>query len=247
MDPLQWCWRYYLCQAIEKVGFDQGWGAIREQVRILSQAFQKTDFTLNDTQCHLFYLQMLAEFGDFRSFSDELTPPSPEILAKITRMRRSELRHELIMTNNQMRYNNYILKHHGQPITRPDLKWRRIESTGEITEEPGFLVHIVAQCRLAEWYKLLPQEGKGPYGLKNMSMDAIMSRCIAGVVRTPMELMRDIFHFIVNVSLGKVSPGEQAALAQLREFAVEKLGPFLENDATWAKVRCFIEETGDED
>jgi hypothetical protein len=247
MDPLQWSWRYYLCQSIQKVGFEQGWGVIREHVKFLSQAFLGKDFPLTDSQCHLFYLQMLAEFGDFRSFSDPLEPPSPEILKKITRMRRSELRHELIMINTQVRYNNYILKHHGQPITKPELHWRRSQPRTEVSDEPGFLVHLIMQCKNADWAKALPGDGKGPYGLKNMTLDTILSRCVAGVVRTPMELMRDIFHYIVNTSLGKLQEPEVTALNVMRDYFVEKLRPHLQKEIAWERVGAFVQGTADDE
>jgi hypothetical protein len=58
---------------------------------------------------------MVAEFGDFRHFPDPVTPPSPEIREKITKMRHAELRHDLIIAKNRLRYNNYILEHHNAP------------------------------------------------------------------------------------------------------------------------------------
>jgi hypothetical protein len=95
---LNWSFRFYLCQAIERLGFKQGWQPIIEHGNLLCATFQKGILAVNDRQCHLFYLQLLAEFGDFHRFCDPLTPPSPEIKSKIARMRRSELRHELMLT-----------------------------------------------------------------------------------------------------------------------------------------------------
>jgi len=123
---MNWAARYYLVKAIEKAGFENGWVPIIEKINLLCQTLQRTKFQANEKQCHLFYLQMLAEFGDFRRFSDPLTAPSPEIKAKIERMRRSELRHDLLITNNQMRYNNYILHHHRHAlVTSQGLTWKR--------------------------------------------------------------------------------------------------------------------------
>jgi hypothetical protein len=242
MDPLNWSFRFYMCEAIDKLGFGQGWQPIIDYIHTLCSTLQNSTFNVTEHQCHLFYLQILAEFGDFRHFSDPLAPPSDEIKEKIIKMRRSELRHELILTNTQIRYNNYILKHHSaQPIKPEKMNWIRFQSQQEEFQESGVLAKILLRARTAEWFRNLPTNGKGPNGLKEMTIDVIFSRCLSGIVSTPMEVVRDVFHLIVNLSMAVLSEKEKVALTMMKNYFLEELRPLLEGDPLWAKVGPFVE------
>ena len=261
MDPLNWSFRYYLIKAIEKVGFENGWKPIIEKVDLLTKTLLKVPFSLEPEKCHLFYLQMLAEFGDFRRFSDPLTEPSQEIKDKIKRMRRAQLRHDLLITNNSLRYNNYILHHHNEKFTSSGaMKWTRFaEPEHEDKGHEGFLAQICARARTQDWAANLPKvgkvgvkdskgalDGKGAIGLKDMSLDALLARCISGVIATPMELMRDVFHLIVNLEMEPPTEREKAAIEAMRSYFIGELRSRLEEDPTWAAVSKYIEGTDTE-
>ena len=246
MDPLNWSFRYYLVKAIEKVGFDNGWGPIIEKVDLLSRTFIGCRFQVTERQCHLFYLQMLAEFGDFRRYSDPLTEPSQEIKDKIEKMRRSELRHELLIANNQIRYNNYILHHHKHaPITCEAMTWKRFPSETpetEKTQNDCFLVKVASAAKTRfDWCRA--DLFKGTIIQKDVSFDAILTRCINGVISTPMELMRDVFHLIVNLQLSEKQKDAKTHIEAVRRFFLEELRGKLEEDPAWEKVRGIIEGT----
>ena len=256
MDPLNWSFRYYLIVAIEKVGFENGWQPIIDKVNQLTTTLMNYPFNLKENHCHLFYLQMLAEFGDFRRLSDKLTEPSQEIKDKIKRMRRAELRHELLITNNQIRYNNYILHHQNAPITSCEkMTWKRFPgSQPEPESQDGFLARLCARARTQDWAANLPKlgksagkdskgalDGKGAIGLKDMSLDVLLSRCISGVVATPMELIRDVFHLIVNLEMEPPNERERAAIEAMRRYFVGELRSKLEEDPAWPNVARYIE------
>ncbi|OHT01011.1 hypothetical protein TRFO_07677 [Tritrichomonas foetus] len=253
MDPLNWSFRFYLLEAIEKVGFDEGWDAIIAHVNQLSLTLLKTEFKVNARQCHLFYLQMLAEFGDFRRFSDPLTLPSQEIKDRIRQMRRAELRHELIITNNQMRYNNHIIRHHGATPNKNEkfsTFWKRFPTEVK-TESPGpspnILAHIASAAKTYDWFKNLPDNGRGSVGLKDMTIDHIISRCVTGAVVEPIELMRDIFHLIVNLSLSGMSEKEKVSVNLMKMYFLDQLKPLLADDPRWEKVRPYVEGNAPDD
>lgn len=250
MDPLNWSFRFYLLESIERVGFDKGWEEIIKAVNQLSLTLLNIPFNVTEKQCHLFYLQMLAEFGDFRRFSDPLTLPSKEIRDRIRQMRRAELRHEIIITNNQMRYNNLIIRHHGgQPSKYDTSTWKRFETEEkEPSSIPNILAHIASSIKTCDWYKNLPNDGKGQVGLKDMAIDRIIYRCVTGAVVTPLELVRDIFHLIVNLSLSNMNEKEAEAVEQMRSFILERLRPQLKDDPQWERIRPYVEGTaGDDD
>lgn len=243
MDPLNWSYRYYLIKAIDKVGFEGGWAPIIEKVHLLASTLTNGTFKVQEKICHLFYLHMLAEFGDFRHFSDPLTPPSDEIKAKIEAMRRSELRHDLILTNNHMRHNNYIMHHHNhRAMISDDIHWVRFQSA-EKAEKPdhgGFLAHVTARAKNQPWFQLLSANGKGPIGVRNLAIDTILTRCISGVVATPMELIRDVFHLSVNLEMAQPEEKERAAIAGMRNYFVDELREHLEKDPEWEIVQQYV-------
>lgn len=242
MDPINWSIRYYLIKAIDRVGFEGGWQPIIDSVNTLSTTLLGMPFKVNEKQCHLLYLQTLSEFGDFRKYSDELTPPSDEIKQKIEKMRRSELRHELIIANNQIRYNNFILKHHAhEPITCKDMKWQRFPGETEEEPESGILAHITVKAKTKDFFSSLPADGKGDVGLKNLTIDVILARCINGIVSTPMELMRDIFHLVVNLEISSITEREKTAVRLMKEYFLEELRPYLEEDPAWARIAPLLQ------
>mgnify|MGYP001085206296 CR=1 FL=1 len=249
MDPLNWSFRFYLLESIERVGFDKGWEEIIKAVNQLSFTLLNIPFNVTPKQCHLFYLQMLAEFGDFRRFSDPLTLPSKEIRDRIRQMRRAELRHELIITNNQMRYNNYIIRHHGgNPTKNDNATWKRFATDDTKQQQtPSMLAHIASEIKTCDWYKNLPVDGKGQVGLKDMAIDRIIYRCVTGAVETPLELVRDIFHLIVNLELSNMTEKEKGAVQQMRAFILERLRPQLDDDPQWERIRPYVEGTADAD
>ena len=156
MDPINWAHRFYLIEAIEACGFEKGWEPIIEKIQLLvTTLLPGQNFTYTPSMCHLWYLQVLAEFGDFRKLSDPLTPPSKEIIDKIKRMRRSQLRHELSMTNSQIRYHNYILKHHNEEPTNQVLKWVRFSGVEERSAELDInpLIQICLDIKETDWYQ----------------------------------------------------------------------------------------------
>lgn len=250
MDPLNWSFRFYLLESIERVGFDKGWEEIIKAVNQLSQTLLKIDFKVNEKQCHLFYLQMLAEFGDFRRFSDPLTPPSKEIRDRIRQMRRAELRHELIITNNQMRYNNLIIRHHGGKVNKNDTTtWKRFQTEEKEPDSiPNILAHIASSIKNCGWFQDLPKaNGKDQIGLKDMSIDRIIHRCVTGAVLTPLELVRDVFHLYVNLTLSNLTEKEADAVEQMRAFILEKLKPLLADDPQWERIQPYVEGTAGDD
>lgn len=244
MDPLNWAHRFYLIQSIKKCGFDGGWEPIIQHVKTLTQTFLHSDFNITPNECHLFYLQILAEFGIYKYFSDPLIFPPDNIVNKITEMRQSQLRHELLLVNNQIRYNNYILKHHKAEMIIPkDLKWVRTDAD---TPTPLFhqnqLVSIFISAKTEQWYSIINQEdSRGKYGKINRSLDSIFSRYISGVTTTPIEVLRDVELFVTNLRLdGK--PDIQRGIDQMEHYFLEKLAPFLEDNSQWKKLQTIIEE-----
>lgn len=243
MDPLNWSFRYYLVEAIDKFGLENGWAPIIKAIDQVTQLLLNCHFPINETQCHVFYLQMLAEFGDFRRFQDPLTPPSQEIKDKIIKMRRSELRHELLLVNNSIRYNNYILKHHGAPIIRSDkMTWKRFESARRDVQHPNLLVHIALEARSLDWYKNLPLSGKGSFGIVDVTIDGVISRCVSGIVSTPMELLRDIIHLYTNLIVGNNSEKEKPYINGMKQYFIRELRKYLENDPSWYRIQKYVED-----
>jgi hypothetical protein len=74
-----------------------------------------------------------------------------------------------------------------------------------------------------------------------MTVEVILSRCIAGTVSTPMEVVRDIFHLFVNLLMGKLLEKELVALTAMKGYFLDPLRPLLEADPLWARVGPFIE------
>lgn len=251
MDPLNWTYRFYLLESIEKAGFEKGWEEIISCMNKLTTTLLNTPFTITPKQCHLFYLQMLAEFGDFRSYSDPLALPSKEIRDKIRQMRRAELRHELIMANNQIRYNNCLIRHHGGNLKvksenpHDTLQWltfaKEEDNPQPITD---VLSHVAASIKTCDFFKHLPRDAKGTIGLKDMTIDNIVYRCVTGVVSTPMDLIRDIFHLCVNLYLSNMSEKEKNAVAQMKMYVLNQLSPYLNGDPEWERVRGYVEGVG---
>lgn len=231
-----------MIEAIENTEFDlnnpeESWKQIIQKIQFLSHHFLETDFQITVDQCHLLYLQILAEFGDFRSLADPFSPPSEEIKAKIREMRRSELRHQLLITNNKIRYNNYVLRHHkAQPISQNSIKWVRAYTQNEEHNKENEMQNVLSQIVIAskseEWYPNLPQEGKGSLGLKDMSIDNIISRTINGFVTTPLELLRDVMHLVTNLYLDsfQLSEKQKDALLKMNDFFLKQLKPYLMSD-----------------
>ena len=251
MDPLNWSYRYYLIQAILKCGFENGWEPIIAHVNILTTTFLNISFTLRPKQCHLFYLQLLAEFGDFRYYTDPLTPPSPEIIQKVTEMRQSQLRHELLITNNQLRYNNYILKHHNQELDIPSFQmpWLRCKKEEDQNMlNPNELVSIVISAKEQDWYNIyfdpksdLYIDPKGKYGKIDCSIDNIISKCVSGLITNPLELMRDIQNLVVNLSFEE-NPKVIDAVSQMENFFFQKLTPLLQDNPKWQRILPLFDE-----
>ncbi|KAH0788807.1 hypothetical protein GPJ56_007489 [Histomonas meleagridis] len=251
MDPLNWSFRFYLIEAIDYVGFDQenpteSWEKILQKLKEFTNAFLGHDIQIDSNQCHLFYLQMLAEFGDFRSLSDPFTYPSEDIKEKIKRLRRAELRQQLLIVNNQIRFNNYVRKHHNhEPISQSDMRWLRFKEEPELPEEQqvSILPQIAVAAKSEKWYQTLPINGKGPLGLKDMSIDNIISRIMCGFVTTPMELLRDVLHLITNLCLDthSLTEKEKESIQQMKEFFIEKLRPYLMNDPKYRDSKLIQE------
>ena len=240
MDPINWAHRFYFITAIEKCGFENGWGPIIEKTDFLTNAFLKTKFTLTETQCHTFYLQILAEFGDFRTYSDILTFPSQEIKDKIQKMRRSQLRHELLLTNNQIRYNNYVLQHNGIPIKLDcHMNWHRYPTENFIQPDPpNIFVNLIS---IAPEIPFFPYEIKENLIIKKkMSFDIIISRCVNGAVSNAMELLRDIIHLYTNLILSPLNENELIAVKQMKNYYIDILLPYLEKDQRWDQIKDFI-------
>ena len=252
MDPLDWSYRYYLIQSIQKCGFENGWEPIISHVNILTTTFLKKEFNVSPKQCHLFYLQLLAEFGDFRYYSDPLTLPSPEIIQKVTEMRQSQLRHELLLANNKIRYNNFILKHHNQEPVVPNFKMPWLRCKKEENQDlinPNELVSIVISAKDQDWYNTYFDsksefyvDAKGKYGKVDCSIDNILSRCVSGLITTPFELMRDIQNLVVNLSFDE-NPNVIVAVHQMEQFFFEKLTPLLQDNPKWNRLLPLFEET----
>ena len=253
LDPLNWSFRYYLIEAIEATEFDQNnpegsWQQIIEKVQFLSRSFLEIDFKIDVNDCKLMYLQLLAEFGDFRSLADPFSPPSEEIKAKIREMRRSELRHQLLITNNQIRYNNYVLKHHKmQAVSQKNMKWIRAYNPNEEHKNENEIQNILSQIVIAskseEWFSNLPQNGKGSIGLKDMCIDNIITRTINGIVTTPIELLRDIVHLVTNLYLDayQLTDKQKEAIQKMNDFFVSHLKPYIIDDDRYKNNEVIME------
>lgn len=245
MDPLNWAHRMYLIQAIDACGLENGWEPIIQKIQLLCSTFMPeagASFNLNPDACHLWYLQVLAEFGDFRRISDPLTPPSQEIKDKIKAMRRSQLRHELLLVNNQLRYNNYILKHHQEnPTLTNDLQWVRFNA--EPKPQPPIINNLLVKTCLdvneMDFLKILPKQGL--QGKKQLTMDDVLVRCISGAVSDAIEFIRDIIQIHTNYSICTLTDREKNANNQLRQFCIDAVRPLLEKDPRWERIREFVD------
>ena len=244
MDPTDWAHRFYLIESIKECGFDNGWEPIIEKFKLLCstlQPGQSSQFSFTPQNFHLWYLQILAEFGDFRKLSDPLTPPSQEIIDQIKRMRRSQLRHELLIINNQVRYNNYILKHHGeQPNLGYNLHWTRFN----VPQQPpppvicNPLVQICIDLKEKDYHNVLQSSNLS--GKKLLKPDDILGRCMSGVVSTPLELLRDILQMHTYFMISSPSEREKNAVDLFKRDALEHLIPLLEQDERWIRIREFV-------
>lgn len=244
MDPLNWAHRWYLIQAIQECGFEGGWQPIIEKIQQLCSTLlppQTPAFNYSPNDCHIWYLQVLAEFGDFRKLSDPLTPPSQEIIDKIKRMRRSQLRHELLITNNQIRYNNYILKHHKEEVKlHPKLSWVRFNTADSSSPPtvPNPLVQICIDLKERDWYNALPT--KGLQGKKVLNLEDVLGRCISGVITEPLEFVRDIIHMYTDYSICSLSEREKTAVEKLKHDALQMIEPYIKDDERWNRIREFV-------
>ena len=244
MDPINWAHRFYLIECIKECGFENGWEPIMEKFKQLCATLQpghNSQFNSTPQFFHLWYLQILAEFGDFRKLSDPLTPPSQEIIDKIKRMRRSQLRHELLIANNQIRYNNYLLKHHNEkPLINLQLEWTRFDTAP--VEAPQVvcspLVQVCIDLKEKDYHDLLQK--LNPQGKKIMKPDDILGRCINGVISDPLELLRDILMTYTYFTIGQLSEKERIAVNQFKQDALELLEPLLADDERWARIREFV-------
>ena len=244
MDPINWAHRFYLIECIKECGFEGGWEPIIEKFKTLCatlQPGQSSQFSYTPQNFHIWYLQILAEFGDFRKLSDPLTPPSQEIIDEIKRMRRSQLRHELLITNNQIRYNNYILKHHNeQPFLDYPLKWTRFN----VPQEPPApvvcnpLVQICIELKEKDSHDLLQKSNVT--GKKLLKPDDILGRCMNGVISDPLELLRDIIQMHTYFTISSLSEREKNAVEQFKLDALQLLMPLLEKDERWIRIRDFV-------
>ncbi|EAX94755.1 hypothetical protein TVAG_346180 [Trichomonas vaginalis G3] len=245
MDPLNWAHRMYLIEAIDECGFENGWEPIIQKIQLLCSTFmpeQGSTFNLSPDNCNLWYLQVLAEFGDFRRLSDPLTPPSQEIKDKIKAMRRSQLRHELLLVNNQLRYNNYILKHHhDNPIIAQDLQWVRFNTEPKAQPQiiNNLLVETCIKVNESEWFKVLPTQGL--QGKKLLSMNDVLARCISGAVTDALEFVRDIIQIHTNYSICTLSDREKNANNHLRTYCIDAVRPLLEKDPRWQRIKEFVD------
>lgn len=246
IDPLNWSHRYYLVEAIKIYGFDgpDPWTPIIDYISKCTKALLGMDFNITPEDCHLFYLYTLAEFGDFRSLEDPLTPPPEHIFNEIKRMRISQLRQELLIVNNTIKYNNCILEKHKERIDPPDVRWVRFNTPQEpIVDAPvDHVSPFVKICLdLKEELRDLPSnEGSGR---REMNLDIIISRCVSGVVKDPLEFVRDIYHLYTNYCTGTLSEKERNAVEELKRSAirrVEDLG-LLSNNYEWERVREYIQ------
>ena len=155
------------------------------------------------------------------------------------------------MTNNIIRYNNYIIRHHGSTPNKNEkfaTTWRRFPTeVEEKGNEPNILAHIASAAKTYDWFKLLPNNGRGTLGLMDMTIDHIISRCVTGAVATPLELIRDIFHLIVNLTLSPMNEKEKNAVAAMRAYFLDQLRPLLKDDPKWEKIRPYVEGTAPDD
>ena len=241
IDPMNWSFRYYLIASIDECGFEEGWAPIIKKFELLCKTLLKFPLQISEKKIHLFYLQILAEFGDFRSFSDPLTPPSQEIKDKIIQMRRSQIRHELLITNNQMRFNNYILMHH-QKEHKYDysLKWYRLPDEMAVRESvpPNPFVQIFTLAENKKWYDVCKKASS--IGKQDISIKTVAARCINGTVTNSLELLRDIIHIYANITLASVSINDKAAFLEMKMFFIEQLNSYLEKDPRWDRIKQFI-------
>lgn len=243
MDPLNWAHRFYLIESIHKCGFGDGWPPIIDCVNQLSQIFLGIPFKVTEIQCHTFYLQILAEFGDFRRYDDPLTYPAPGVREKIHEMRCSQLRTELIKLNNQIRYNNIIIKENNDvPMYDPTrMRWIRFPKEPSSMPNPNPLVLITSRVKSAGWFRMLPESTTGEYGKVHMSIDIIIQRCVTGKNENAMDLLRDLVHLTTNWTIGtNLSENEKRAIKEMMKYFTSELRMYLINDPRWDSVRRHL-------
>jgi hypothetical protein len=62
-----------------------------------------------------------------------------------------------------------------------------------------------------------------------------------------MEVARDIFHLLVNLSMAQLTEKERAALATMKVYFLDQLRPMLADDPMWERVGPYIEGTAVDD
>lgn len=239
MDPLNWATRYYLIECIEHFGFDGGWEPIIRGMQQLYRVLLKKDYDRSIEDTHLMYLQMLAEYGIYRSFEDALEKPPPDVIQNIKDLRKSQVYHELLIINNDLRLDSYICWGQKHEFPEKPLRWTRFEESHIPQTQKFNLIGVMNSVKTQKWASVveeIPQDCGVPI------IESIFSRCLNGTVKTPLELMRDVLLKTLSILIGTFSEREKRAAMSMRLFVFEQLKSELENDPEWLRVRDFVME-----
>jgi hypothetical protein len=59
--------------------------------------------------------------------------------------------------------------------------------------------------------------------------------------------MRDVFHLLVNLSMGQLTEKEKAGITAMKAYFLQQLRPYLVQDPVWQRVGKYVEGTAPED